>query len=123
MKARMISTPTSRVPMSRGEITEIVNEEFIKKKHELYSSVVQDITVQVLATVLVTLELWYGWKKERLKKLIETIHSEEEDMVMNNLTTIGFVERLKAMYGIDLMEEFPAHMETLDKILEREVNT
>ena len=112
MKARL--KQPEKILMSREEITEIVNSEFQKKYYNLYAEAVQDISIQVLAGVLVTLDLWYGWKKDRLKKFVQTIHSQEDDMVDHNFSNIDNINRIKDLYGIDLEKEFPAHVAPID---------
>ena len=111
MKSRIIRPSNNKVPMSRAEIKAAVEKEFAKQHYNLYQETVQDITVQILANVLSTLELWYGWKKDRLRKFIDTLHSEEDDMLRLKVTTLDNVQKVKERYGIDLYKEFPAHVE------------
>lgn len=107
MKARITHSDNDRVLMSRAGIKQIVEQEFTNKQYELYNSCARDITIQVLSNVLNTLEYWYGWKKDRLKKFIEQLHKEEDDMVQLGVSTIDNVRRIKEKFGIDLIEEFP----------------
>lgn len=111
MKSRIIKRDTDKVLMSQAEIKKAVEAEFTKQHYDLYCQACQDITVQVLANVLSTLELWYGWKKDRLRKFIDTLHSEEDDMLRLGTTTLENAQRVKERYGIDLYEEFPAVVE------------
>lgn len=111
MKARVIHKDTDKVLMTRAGIKEVVKEEFIKNEFELYERCVQDITAQVLSNVINTLEYWYGWKRERIRKFIKYLHSEEDDMVNMGISTLDNIERIKKCYDIDLIEEFPARLE------------
>ena len=111
MKARIKPKETDKVLMSYAGIKQVVEEEFINKEYELYEKCVQDITVQVLSNVINTLEYWYGWRKDRIRKFIGYLHSEEDDMVSMGISTLDNIKRIKERYGIDLAEEFPAHVE------------
>lgn len=110
MKARIPIKNTGKILMSYDEVRQTVEEEFAKKQYELYSEAVQDITVQVMANVLKTLEVWYGWKESRLKKFVQSMHGYEEDMVRFGITTNDNFTDIKEKYNIDLAEEFPAHV-------------
>lgn len=111
MKARIVNKDTDKILMTRAGIKEVVEEEFIKKEYELYEHCVQDITAQVLSNVINTLEYWYGWRKDRIRKFINYLHSEEDDMVNMGISTLDNIERIKKRYDIDLMTEFPARIE------------
>ncbi len=112
MKARIPikQKDKDKIVTSYAGIKKVVEEEFAKKQYEVYNDAVQDITAQVLANVLKTLEVWYGWKESRLKKFINAMHGYEEDMVRFGITTTDNYNSLKQKYNIDLAEEFPAHV-------------
>lgn len=110
MKARIPVKTSEKIALSRDEIKAIVEQEFTKKQYELYSDAVQDITVQVMANVLRTLEVWYDWKEQRLRKFIHSMQGYEEDMVRYGITTTDNYNYFKEKYNIDLVEEFPAHV-------------
>lgn len=110
MKARIPVRTSDKIPMSYDGIKEVVEQEFAKRQYELYSNAVQDITVQVMANVLRTLEVWYGWKEQRLRKFIHSMQGYEDDMVRYGITTTDNYNYLKEKYNIDLVYEFPAHV-------------
>ena len=111
MKAR-IKNPTDRVYVTETQIHHAVEAEIETIKKQIYKEAVQDITVQTLATVLVTLEQYYGWKEGRLKKFVEAIHGVEDTMVNpsplhHRYTHLDNEQHIKEKYGIDLNAEFP----------------
>ena len=110
MKARIPVRTSDKIPMSYDGIKEVVEQEFARKQYELYSNAVQDITVQVMANVLRTLEVWYGWKDQRIRKFIHCMHGYEEDMVRYGISSTDNYNYFKEHFGIDLVDEFPAHV-------------
>ena len=110
MKARIPVRTSDKIPMSYDGIKEVVEQEFAKRQYELYSDAVQDITAQVMANVLKTLEVWYGWKEQRIRKFINAMHGYEEDMLKFGITSTDNYNHFKDDYNIDLVEEFPAHV-------------
>ena len=117
MKARIILPPkdTDKFMVSYKELKKTVEEEFTKKRYEVYADAAQDITVQVLSNVLKTLEIFYGWKQSRLEKFIACLHDYEDDMVRFGITTVNNYNEIKDKFSIDLVKEFPAHVRGQDE--------
>lgn len=108
MKAR------THILVTEKQVQKSVDNMIEDIRFEVYSEAVQDITAQTLATVMVTLEQWYGWKEERLKKFVEHIHDTEDLMVKpsplhHRFTHLDNLKHIKEKYNIDLRKEFPAH--------------
>lgn len=108
MKAR------THILVTEKQVQKSVDDMIDDIRYEVYAEAVQDITAQTLATVMVTLEQWYGWKEERLKKFVEHIHDTEDLMVKpsplhHRFTHLDNLKHIKEKYNIDLRKEFPAH--------------
>lgn len=95
-------------------IQELADEEFNNRIHELYSDCQKDIAVQFTAAVMVTLEQWYGFGKERQCKFFEHLNNTYAD-----LEGIGFVGKtcptdlvlhIKEKFGIDLEKEIKVEL-------------
>lgn len=115
MKAH-INRDKLRLNVSPEEVKQMVKEEFEKEHLNLYKEAMADITAQVLANVLVTMEQYYGWKGKRLRELISAIHATEDSMVTpsplhTTYTTLDNEKHLKEKFSIDLRAEFPPNVE------------
>lgn len=119
MRARPINPkfdPRDKITVSKYELKQLVAEEFEKRHIELYKESVADISVQMLANVLVALEQYYGWKKKRLQEFVTALHATEDSMVTpsplhKTYTTLDNEKHIKDKFGIDLRAEFPADVE------------
>ncbi len=108
MKAR------THILVTEKQVQKSVDDMIEDIRFEVYAEAVQNITAQTLATVMVTLEQWYGWKEERLTKFVEHIHDTEDLMVKpsplhHRFTHLDNLKHIKEKYNIDLIKEFPAH--------------
>ena len=88
----------------------ITNEETIEKAmnaelDRLYDKVGFDVAAQLLSVVLYSLEINYGWKRERLKAFVNNLHSTAElacetDIFGKSIDTEQLVTRTQDSYGI-----------------------
>ena len=93
----------------------ITNEETIEKAmnaelDRLYDKVSFDVAAQLLSVVLYSLEINYGWKRERLKAFVNNLHSTAElacgtDIFGKSIDTEQLIAHIKNRYGIDLRAE------------------
>lgn len=77
---------------------------------KLYDNINADISAQILAVVLVNLEVNYGWKHDRLCKFVNNLHATAElacntDVFGKTINTEQLIEHIKDKYGIDLRQE------------------
>ena len=109
MKAR---TP----PTTYKDIEKAVAEEMERQEPEIFKKHAAELIPQTFAVVLWTMAVSYGWKKKRLRKLVEALH--DTDYLMENPSRLHHrfgpleLEReIKEKYGIDLRTEFPIKVE------------
>lgn len=112
-----IKHPRDRVCVTEKQIHKAVEAKVDDIRLDIYKAVVQDISVQTLATVLKTLETCYGWKEQRLKQFIQHLHDTEDLMVNpsplhHRFTHLDNERYMRETYNINLEKEFPAHVET-----------
>ena len=86
-----------------------VNKEVEKKYKEIFDLAVDEVTIQIYAIMLTTLDKTYGWRKKRLKKFIKEVEAMSKLMVDNPMRgefdAYKCEEYLKNKYGIDLRKE------------------
>ena len=86
-----------------------VNKEVEKKYKEIFNLAVDEITYQIYAVMLTTLDKTYGWRKKRLKKFIKEVDAMSRLMVDNPMRgefgTYKCVDYLQDKYEIDLRKE------------------
>ena len=73
---------------------------------KIYDDVELDVASQMIAVVLVTLEINYGWKKDRLTKFINALNATAELAAKTNLfgkevDTNDLIDHLIEKYGIN----------------------
>ena len=73
---------------------------------KIYDDVELDVASQTIAVVLVTLEINYGWKGERLNKFISALNATAElacktNIFGNEVDTDDLIQHLIDKYGID----------------------
>ena len=82
-------------------------EKIVKaEKEKLYDDVENLVASQLIAVVLVTLEINYGWKKDRLTKFINALNATAELAAKTNLfgkevDTNDLIDHLIEKYGIN----------------------
>lgn len=93
----------------RQIIEEEANRQFNEKYNELQMKIQKDIAVQYIATVMWTLETWYGWGAKRQKQFMERVGES-----FNDMSGVGFIgefnaddlkNHIKEKFGIDLDKE------------------
>ena len=73
---------------------------------KIYDDVELDVASQTIAVVLVTLEINYGWKGERLNKFISNLNATAElacktNIFGNEVDTNDLIQHLIDKYGIN----------------------
>ena len=73
---------------------------------KIYDDVELNVASQLIAVVLVTLEINYGWKGERLNKFISALNATAElacktNIFGNEVDTDDLIQHLIDKYGID----------------------
>ena len=73
---------------------------------KIYDDVELNVASQLIAVVLVTLEINYGWKGERLNKFISNLNATAElacktNIFGNEVDTDDLIQHLIDKYGID----------------------
>ena len=73
---------------------------------KIYDDVELDVASQMIVVVLVTLEINYGWKKDRLTKFISALNATAELAAKTNLfgkevDTNDLIDHLIEKYGIN----------------------
>ena len=91
------------------------NKETIEKAMKaeldrLYDKVGFDVAAQLLSVVLYSLEINYGWKRERLKAFVNNLHSTADlacgtYIFGKSIDTEQLIAHIKNRYGIDLRAE------------------
>lgn len=90
-------------------IKEEADKEFSERYNELQAKIQKDIAIQYIATVMYTLETWYGWGAKRQREFMNRVGESFKDM-----EGIGFVgpfnaddlrDHIKEKFGIDLEKE------------------
>lgn len=86
-----------------------VNKAVEKEYKQIFNLAVDEITYQIYAIVLTTLDKSYGFRKKRLKKFIKEVEAISKLMVDNPMRgefdAYKCVDYLKSKYGIDLRQE------------------
>ena len=86
-----------------------VKKEVEKKYKEIFDLAVDEVTYQIYAVMLTTLDKSYGWREKRLRRFINEIEAIVKLMVSNStrcgLDAYKCEEYLKSKYGIDLRKE------------------
>ena len=73
---------------------------------KIYDDVELNVASQLIAVVLVTLEINYGWKKDRLTKFISNLNATAElacktNIFGNEVDTNDLIQHLIDKYGIN----------------------
>ena len=86
-----------------------VKKEVERKYKEIFDLAVDEITYQIYAVMLTTLDKTYGFRKKRLRKFIKEVEAIVKLMVSNStrhgLDAYKCEEYLKKVHGIDLRKE------------------
>lgn len=90
------------ITMTKEDIEKIVKAE----KEKLYDDVENLVASQLIAVILCTLEINYGWKKKRLDKFISALNATAElacktNIFGNEVDTDDLIQHLIDKYGID----------------------
>lgn len=95
-----------KILISCGEIKKAFDEEYSKRCDEIYASITQDITVQLMATVLFELNKEFGFGKKRLQRVQSGTESlfklMEEGILGKKFTTEDLIKYMKEKYDIEL---------------------
>lgn len=92
-------------------------------KRQIYDLVVDEITAQILSTVIFTLETEYGFGKKRLRDFCDALHRTNQDMISGvaffgqkrTLDLSRYDEEIKRKYDIDLRKEFKPVVSEYDR--------
>ena len=81
-----------------------------KELTRLYDKVGFDVAAQLLSVVLYSLEINYGWKRDRLRAFVNNLHSTAElacgtDIFGKSIDTEQLISHINDRYGIDLRAE------------------
>ena len=105
MKAR---TP----PDTYAQIKREVAAEVERQHKQIFVRAAEDLIPQAMAVFLWTMAVNYGWKKKRLRKLVEAL--KETDYLMDHpsrlhhrFSPLDCEREIKEKYGIDLRAEMP----------------
>lgn len=105
MKAR---TP----PDTYRQIKREVAAEMERQHKQLFIKTAEELIPQAMAVFLWTMAVNYGWKKKRLRKLVDNL--KETDYLMDNpsrlhhrFSPLDCEQEIKEKYGIDLRTELP----------------
>ena len=90
------------ITMTKEDFENIVKAE----KAKTYDAAENLVASQLIAVVLVTLEINYGWKKDRLNKFISALNATAElacktNIFGNEVDTDDLIQHLIDKYGID----------------------
>ena len=76
---------------------------------QIFDTAVDEVTYQIYAVMLTTLDKTYGWRKKRLKRFIKEVEAMSRLMVDNPMRgefdAYKCMDYLEDKYGIDLREE------------------
>lgn len=92
-------------------------------KRQVYDLVVDEITAQILSTVIYTLEVEYGFGKKRIRDFCNALHRTNADMIKGvdffgqkrTLDLSRYDEEIKRKYDIDLRKEFKPVVSEYDR--------
>lgn len=78
-------------------------------RDEIFNDVLKNVTTQMLAFVLVTLDVEYGWKKKRLKTFVKSMNRigdilDKGAFMGKTATAVDCYRYLKDKHGIDTQE-------------------
>ena len=86
-----------------------VNKEVEKKYKEIFNLAVDEVTIQIYAIVLTTLDKTYGFRKKRLRKFIKEVEAMSKLMVDNPMRgefdAYACMDYLEDKYEINLRKE------------------
>lgn len=86
-----------------------VNKEVEKKYKEIFALAVDEVTIQIYAIMLTTLDKSYGFRKNRLRKFIKEVEAMSRLMVDNTMRgefdAYKCMDYLEDKYEIDLRKE------------------
>ena len=88
----------------RSDVKREVSKEFQERYCEMQASIMHDIAVQLMATVLYTLDIQYNWKGKRLKEFVDAVNDTFSVMDTDNFDNDDNTDYLKRKYSIDLRE-------------------
>lgn len=102
----------NKLVFTEEELAAYLNEEWNKKRDEMYNEVKKDVSAQLLAVFFTTLyKPPYKWRKDRLKKFKKNIEYTFKDMTTGVLGkdfgTVDCLNFLKKEFGIDFDKENP----------------
>ena len=103
MKARLIT-------IGESEIRQRVEEEYQKKKDQIYESVIQDVLHQFMSVCMVELNKEFGFGEKRLRPVLDGVKDHFKLMdgvgILNHqYSTLDCLTYLQEKYGIDLDKE------------------
>lgn len=78
-------------------------------RDEIFNDVLKNVIMQMLAFVLVTLDVEYGWKKKRLKTFVKSMNRigdilDKGAFMGKTATAVDCYRYLKDKHGIDTQE-------------------
>ena len=94
------------------QLEEYLNEEWEKKRDEVYKEATKDVSAQILAIIFSTLyKPPYNWREKRLKDLKEriefTFNTMSTGVLGKEFGTVDCIEFLKREFNIDFDKENP----------------
>lgn len=103
MRARLIT-------IGENEIRKRVEEEYQKKKDQIYESVIQDVLPQFMSVCMVELNKEFGFGEKRLRSVLNGVKSlfklmDGVGILNHQYSTLDCLAYLKEKYGIDLDKE------------------
>lgn len=100
------SDDNRKILISCGEIKKAFDEEYSKRVDEVYKNITQDITVQIMATVLFELNKEFDFGKKRLQRVVSGTEGffrlMEEGILGKKFTTEDLIKHMKEKYDIEL---------------------
>lgn len=100
----------SKVTIGESEIRQRVEEEYQKKKDQIYESVIQDVLPQFMSVCMVELNKEFGFGEKRLRSVLDGVKDHFKLMdgvgILNHqYSTLDCLTYLQEKYGIDLDKE------------------
>lgn len=96
--------------IGESEIRQRVEEEYQKKKDQIYESVIQDVLPQFMSVCMVELNKEFGFGEKRLRSVLDGVKDHFKLMdgvgILNHqYSTLDCLTYLQEKYGIDLDKE------------------
>ena len=97
---------------------QILNKQAQEDYYErVFRDCAQDVMTQTLGCVFWTMAVQFGWRKRRLRKLVDALHDTDLMMCKKNpltgkcISPVELAKQVRDDYGIDLAKEFPVKID------------